>query len=132
MLSGYLGDPGAGDVVLDAAARVRNYNDGALYCCDPVMGDAGAVYVGDGIVAFMRDRAAPAADVLTPNLFELALLSDSPSGALANAPLGEIIAAARKLITPERRTTIVLVTSVVHQALPPGHVAMAAVAETGA
>ena len=132
VLSGYLGDAAAGDVVLDAVTRVRTYNDGALYCCDPVLGDDGEIYVGGDIVLFLRERAAPAADILTPNQFELEVLTDNTPNALAGAPLGEIIAAARKLIAPDRRTSTVLITSLDHAGLSPTDMAMAAVTETGA
>ncbi|NNE85433.1 MAG: pyridoxal kinase PdxY [Alphaproteobacteria bacterium] len=132
ILSGYLGDVAAGGVVLDAVARVRNANEGALYCCDPVMGDDGEIYVDAEIVAFMCQRAAPAADILTPNLFELSILAESAPDALNGAPLDEIIAAARKLIEPDYRTSTVLVTSVDHAALASEAVAMAAVNSAGA
>src|SRR6476646_3961949 len=42
------------------------------YCCDPVIGDVGRdVFVRRGIPEFMRDHAVPAADIVTPNQFEL-------------------------------------------------------------
>lgn len=72
VLSGYMGDAGIGVAIVDAAARVRAANPRALYCCDPVIGDEGrGVFVRPGIAEFMRDRAVPAADLLTPNQFEL-------------------------------------------------------------
>ena len=72
VLSGYLGDAGIGEAVLDAAARVRAANPAMLYCCDPVIGDTGrGVFVRPGIPELIRDRAVPAADILTPNGFEL-------------------------------------------------------------
>jgi pyridoxine kinase len=132
VLSGYLGDVAAGDVVLDAVARVRTNGDGAMYGCDPVMGDDGAIYVDAAIPQFMRERAAPAADVLTPNLFELAVLVDQPPETLTGAPLDEIVAAAKQLLVPKRRTSAVLVTSLSHAALAPAEVAMAAVTDAGA
>ncbi|MCZ6589256.1 MAG: pyridoxal kinase PdxY [Alphaproteobacteria bacterium] len=131
VLSGYLGEVAVGDVVLDAVARVRKNSNGAIYCCDPVMGDDGAIYVGDGIAQFMCERAAPTADILTPNLFELAVLTGNPDEALAGAPLGGIIDAARSLIAPDRRTSTVLVTSLSHAALPSDDIAMAAVTAAG-
>lgn len=73
VLSGYLGSPALGAVVLDAVARVRRHNPRAVYCCDPVIGDAdGGIYVAQEIVAFFRDRAIPQANIITPNAFELA------------------------------------------------------------
>jgi pyridoxine kinase len=132
VLSGYLGDVAAGTVILDAVGRVRNHNGRACYCCDPVMGDDGEIYVDTGIAEFMRQRAAPAADILTPNLFELSILAESAPDALNGAPLDEIIAAARKLIGPDYRTSTVLVTSVDHAALASDSVALAAVTNAGA
>lgn len=132
VLSGYLGDVAAGDVVLDAVARVRANAAGAIYCCDPVLGDDGVIYVDAGIPQFMRTRAAPTADVLTPNLLELAVLTGRSADALAGAALNEIIVAARKLVAPDRRTSTVLVTSAAHAALPSTEVAMAAVTSAGA
>src|SRR5919202_1436301 len=76
VLSGYLGDMGVGEAVLDAVARVRAANARALYCCDPVIGDMDrGVYVRPDIPEFMRARAVPAANVVTPNHFELELLA---------------------------------------------------------
>lgn len=132
VLSGFLGDAATGDVVLDAVGRVRRGRRDSIYCCDPVMGDDGAVYVDAAIPPFMRVRAAPAADILTPNLFELALLTDVPAASLAGAPLTHIIAAARKLFGPDRRTAAVLVTSLSHAGMGPGTAAMVAVDDGGA
>jgi len=88
VLSGYLGDPALGAVVLDAVARVKSANPAALWCCDPVIGDAGiGIYVRPGIAAFFRDQALPAADIVTPNLFEAEYLTgltiEGPDAALA-------------------------------------------------
>jgi pyridoxine kinase len=47
-----------------------------VWCCDPVIGDVGrGVFVRPGIPEFMREVAVPAADIVTPNHFELDLLS---------------------------------------------------------
>jgi pyridoxine kinase len=88
VLSGYLGDAALGAVVLDAVARVKAANPAALWCCDPVIGDADrGVYVRPGIAEFFRDQALAAADILTPNLFEAQFLTglaiDGPQRALA-------------------------------------------------
>ncbi len=75
VLSGYMGDPAIGREILRAAQLARAANPRALYCCDPVIGDDGNVYVRSGIAALMADAAVPEADILTPNMFELELLS---------------------------------------------------------
>ncbi len=76
VLSGYTGDAGVGDVILDAVDRVRAQNPDAVYCCDPVMGDVGrGFFVRPGIPDFMQARMVPAADLVAPNAFELAFLT---------------------------------------------------------
>jgi pyridoxine kinase len=95
VLSGYLGEPEAGSLLLDIVARVKQANPRALYCCDPVMGDFGpGWYVRAGIPEFYRDRALPAADIATPNRFELEWLTGSRVGTLAEA--GAAAAALRR------------------------------------
>ncbi len=86
VLSGYLGDAGIGEAVLHAVAAVRSANPAALYCCDPVIGDAApGIYVRPGIPDFLRTHCLPAADILTPNQFELEHLTGAPVGTLAEA-----------------------------------------------
>lgn len=110
VLSGYMGDAGIGEAILDAVARVRRANPDSLYCCDPVIGDVGrGVFVRPGIPEFMRDRALPAADVIVPNQFELEYLagasvtSRDAAKAAASALLGRgpRVALITSLITPE-------------------------------
>ena len=84
VLSGYMGDPGIGGAILDAVRRVKAENPAALYCCDPVIGDDDTdIYVRAGIPELIRDQALPCADIATPNLFELRLLTDLPCDTLS-------------------------------------------------
>ncbi|WP_183098749.1 pyridoxal kinase PdxY [Nocardioides pelophilus] len=106
VLSGYLGDPAMGHVVLDAVAQVKELSPGAVYCCDPVIGDVGrGIFVRPGIPEFLRDEVVPRADILTPNQFELDFLT----GRTTTSP-EEVVAAADQL--RERGPRHVLVTSV--------------------
>jgi pyridoxine kinase len=83
VLSGYLGSADIGHAVVGTVARVRAANPDAVYCCDPVIGDVGrGVFVRPGIEEFLREVAVPAADVVTPNHFELDLLSGTPTTSL--------------------------------------------------
>ena len=105
VLSGYMGSAEIGGAILAAVARVREAHPGALYCCDPVIGDIGrGVFVRPGIPEFMRDKALPAADIVTPNQFELDFLSSLATGTLAQAK--EAVAAVQRL-----GPRVVLVTS---------------------
>ena len=86
VLSGYMGDAGIGEAVLNAVARVRAANPAMLYCCDPVIGDDDTgVYVRPGIEAMLRERALPQADIATPNRFELERLTGLDCGTLEGA-----------------------------------------------
>jgi pyridoxine kinase len=83
VLSGYLGSADIGAAILDAVAAVKRANPSARYCCDPVIGDVGrGIFVNEGIPEFMRSKAVPAADLITPNQFELEYLSKRASGTL--------------------------------------------------
>lgn len=117
VLTGYQGSPGVADVVLDTVARVRGLNPDVVYCCDPVLGDVGrGFFVLPGIPALMRERVVPTADIITPNLFELAYLageSSDPESAPADVSTQEaILAAVERLRVLGPQT--VLVTSVEH------------------
>jgi pyridoxine kinase len=86
VLSGYMGGADIGAAILDAVASVKRANPTARYCCDPVIGDVGrGIYVREGIPEFMRENAVPAADIVTPNQFELDYLSRHESRTLADA-----------------------------------------------
>lgn len=83
VLSGYLGSADIGHAVVGTVTRVREANPDAVFCCDPVIGDVGrGVFVRPGIEDFMRDVAVPAADVVTPNHFELDLLAGTTTTSL--------------------------------------------------
>lgn len=85
VLSGYMGSADIGNAILSAVARVRALNPQALYCCDPVIGDVGrGVFVRPGIPEFMREQAVPAADIITPNQFELDYLSGRTTETLSD------------------------------------------------
>ncbi len=71
VLSGYLGDASQAEAVAALVGAVRAKNPDALYVCDPVMGDAGGLYVPEALAIALRDRLMPIADVATPNRYEL-------------------------------------------------------------
>jgi pyridoxine kinase len=86
VLSGYIGSAEIGAAILDAVATVKRANPAAKYCCDPVIGDAGrGVFVREGIPEFMKSKAVRAADIITPNQFELEYLSGRKCKTLAQA-----------------------------------------------
>ena len=94
VLSGYLGDAATGEQILSAVAEIQRSNPGMLYLCDPVIGDTGrGVFVRPGIPEFLRDRAVPAATVITPNHFEFEWLHGTPVRTVREA-----VAAARAML----------------------------------
>ena len=126
VLSGYQGAEQVGAVVLDAVARVKAANPRAIYCCDPVMGDVGrGMFVRPGIPEFMRDEVVPAADVATPNHFELDFLTGTSSHTLP-----ELLDAARRLRAAG--PSVVLVTSAVLVDTPGDSLDLVAVSADGA
>ena len=126
LLTGYVGDASIGAAILKARAEVKAANPQALYLCDPVMGDVGrGVFVRPEIPAFMRERAVPAADVITPNQFELELLTGR-----AVRDLQDAVAAARLVLDLGPR--LVLVTSLRHATTPADRIEMLAVTAAGA
>ena len=83
VLSGYMGSAEIGLAILEALATVRRANPGAKYCCDPVIGDVGrGIFVREGIPEFIRNKSVPAANIITPNQFELDYLSGRASKTL--------------------------------------------------
>jgi pyridoxine kinase len=86
VLSGYLPSTDVGEAVVETVGRVKSANPAARYCCDPVIGDAArGIFVRRGVPEFIRDRALPTADVITPNQFELEFLAGSKTATLAEA-----------------------------------------------
>ena len=100
VLSGYLGDSGQAEAVAALVDAVKARNPRALYLCDPVMGDAGGLYVPEATALAMRDLLLPAADIATPNRFELEWLAGealADNGAVARA--ASALAAETVLVT---------------------------------
>src|SRR3954465_4978387 len=126
VLSGYQGAEDVGAVILDAVAMVKRHNSAAIYCCDRVMGDLGrGMFVRPGIPEFMRDRVVPAADVITPNHYELDFLAERETRTVA-----EVLDAVDAVRAGGPST--VLVTSVLTDETPSGSVEVVAVSEDGA
>ena len=127
VLTGYQGAPAMGAEILRVVELVKERSPRAIYCCDPVMGDVGrGMYVLPGIPEFVRDNVVAAADILTPNHYELNFLTRRES----TSTIDEVIEAAHALraVGPD----VVLVTSVVTADADPGTVTMVAVNSEGA
>ncbi|MCT9000802.1 pyridoxal kinase PdxY [Microbacterium memoriense] len=126
VLSGYQGGEGIAEVILDAVHRVKSANPAAVYACDPVMGNAkSGCFVAPAIPILLRERVVPAADIITPNQFELGFLTGTEPTDLASTLAS---ADAARALGP----ATVLVTSVERPDRPEGTIEMLAVTDEGA
>jgi pyridoxine kinase len=126
VLSGYQGGVGIGDVIVDAVKRVKEANPSAIYACDPVMGNAkSGCFVAPEIPVLLRERVVPAADLITPNQFELGFLTGTEPSSLESTL--ESVDLAR-----EMGPSTVLVTSVERPDREPETIEMLAVDDNGA
>jgi pyridoxine kinase len=126
VLSGYQGREDIGAMILDTVALVKQRNRAAIYCCDPVLGDEDrGSYVRPGIAEFMRQHVVPAAQIITPNQFELTALTGLPVVTMEDVLQA---ADAARSLGPE----VVLITSVVRRDGPPDTIDMVAVDSDGA
>ncbi len=130
VLSGYMGSEGTALAVTSAVQRVRDANPAALYCCDPVMGDVGrGVFVREGLPEQIAELAVPQADILTPNQFELELLTGRAVTSLQDALDAAHLLRGR--MRPGGRR-IVMVTSLIRQGAPADSIETLAVTGEGA
>jgi pyridoxine kinase len=122
VLSGYLGRAETGTAVRDAVALVKRRNPRAIYLCDSVMGDSeGGFFVSDDVRKEVILSVA-AADIATPNAFEVEILAGIGMQTIDDA-----------LLATERLRgsgpDIVVVTSLGHE---PGSIATMAAGPDGA
>ena len=88
LLTGYIGSLSFLQSVAQVASTLRAGNPGLVYVCDPVLGDAGKLYVPPELVEAYVTHIVPLANVVTPNQFEASLLTGREV-----STLGEAIAA---------------------------------------
>jgi pyridoxine kinase len=75
VLTGYFASPGTVAAAAQAIRRIRAVNPQALVLVDPVLGDAGRLYVPPDVADAIRRELLPLATVATPNLYELQWLT---------------------------------------------------------
>ena len=83
-------------------------NPSAVYACDPVMGNAkSGCFVAPEIPVLLRDRVVPAADIITPNQFELGFLTGTEpadiESTLASVDLARAMGPSTVLVTSVER-----------------------------
>jgi len=131
VLSGYQGSPDVAAAVVEAVAKVKAANPAATYTCDPVMGNAGSgCFVDPAIPPIIREQVVPAADVITPNQFELGFLVGAELAGERRGSLDEVLDAAAQARAMGPST--VLVTSVEPDGAPAEELSMLTVTGDGA
>lgn len=100
--TGYFGHHTQVQTVAKFIAASQDERAARLYLLDPVLGDAGRLYVDEAIAQAMRQDLLPLADIITPNQFELGLLTDTKINDEKDA-----IKAARNLLNDRLQTVLV-------------------------
>lgn len=75
VLTGYVSSASFLRGIVAAVTSIRAVNPGAVYVCDPVLGDHGKLYVPPELVGIFREEVLPVASVITPNQFEAETLA---------------------------------------------------------
>jgi pyridoxine kinase len=75
VITGYLGALTQVNAISQFVKAWQLEQTGGFYILDPVLGDNGRIYVDNKLVTAMRDNLLPLANFVTPNQFELELLS---------------------------------------------------------
>ena len=75
VISGYLPTAAHVNAVAEIVTRLRHHNRDLLYCCDPICGDNGQLYLPQDVADGLRGALLPLASLTTPNRFELAHLT---------------------------------------------------------
>lgn len=78
LLTGYVGNPTFLREIANILKSLRAVNEKLVYVCDPVMGDDGIMYVPKELLPIYRDEIVPLADIITPNQYEVELLTGKP------------------------------------------------------
>ncbi|AIT09779.1 pyridoxal kinase [Candidatus Francisella endociliophora] len=114
ILSGYIGNLEIAKVIANTVKELKKSNHRSIYCCDPVFGDKyddddlGHIFASKDHPNIFLKHLLPLADIITPNLFELSILSDTKINSY-----NDIAKACYKLIEKTgNKDQIIIVTSV--------------------
>ncbi|KAJ8904284.1 hypothetical protein NDN08_000807 [Rhodosorus marinus] len=75
LLTGYVGTESFLRTLLEVHQTLVKVNPGLIFVCDPVLGDDGVYYTERGLATVYREEVLPQADIITPNAFELGVLT---------------------------------------------------------
>ncbi|XP_033208886.1 pyridoxal kinase isoform X1 [Belonocnema kinseyi] len=75
LLTGYVGSASFLNRIAQLVKALKIKNPNLVYVCDPVLGDNGHMYVPEELKNIYKNDILPLADIITPNQFELELLT---------------------------------------------------------
>jgi len=116
VFTGYFPSAETVHAAAEAVAAIKAAKPSVVVLVDPVIGDAGRLYVAQATAEAVRDALLPLATIATPNLFELGWLT----GATPNQP-AEAVLGARRLgpptvvVTSASETTTTIATLLVNK-----------------
>ena len=113
VFAGYFASAGAVVVAAETIAKVRAANPGVQVLVDPIIGDAGRLYVPEATAAAIRDRLVPLADIATPNRFELEWLADCAKSGIGIGDAAARLGPATVVVTSARETASEIATLLV-------------------
>lgn len=76
LLTGYVRNSLFLKTIEKFVSSLKTKNPNLIYVCDPVLGDDGELYVPEDLVPIFKNSIIPLADIITPNQFELEILSE--------------------------------------------------------
>lgn len=101
VLTGYIASVSQVHAIAQMISILKFRDSNLIYMCDPVIGDNGSLYVQKEIAEAIRDNLLPLADLITPNAYELAWLTNK------NAPtiVEEVVELTSSLQAPAKLIT---------------------------
>ena len=85
VLNGYTRNVDVLHAIKDTVQKLRKNNPNAIYICDPVLGDNGQYYVPEALLDVYKNSLIPLAHVITPNYFEVEVLTGMKVKSLEDA-----------------------------------------------
>ena len=75
IMNGYTRNIEVLHAIRDTVQKVKKNNPESIYICDPVLGDNDRFYVPEELLEVYKNELLPIADVITPNYFEVEVLT---------------------------------------------------------